>query len=192
MGEEDRWSTVLRQVDEAHETGQPWYRRFGIFWAWAAGIGFGMALVTLLLLLIADLFTPGPLFSAYNASNWLFWAFALLLFGGLFAPSATDMARSAQERQTWKERHVTKSAETSASRYAQIGRIASGAEKAEPEAPKPEPEEEPEPADDRRINAVRRRLMRVYNPWRWRLWGASFFCLLLSVVLGLLVQPAAG
>lgn len=185
MSDEDRWSTVLRQVDEAHQTKQPWHQRVGIFLAWSAGIGLAAGLVTLLLLLIVDLFTPGPVFSPRAASDWLFWASTLLLFGGLFAPSATDMARTAKERQGWKERHTPKPAESSASRYAQIGRIASGAERTEPEPEEPEPEEDLEPVEDRRVDAVRRRLMRVYNPWRWRLWASAIFCFFLSILFGI-------
>jgi len=41
-------------------------------------------------------------------------------------------------------------------------------------------------AEDRQSRAIRRRIRSVYDPWRWRFWGAALFTFGLSVLIGLL------
>jgi hypothetical protein len=40
--------------------------------------------------------------------------------------------------------------------------------------------------ESRLSRTLRRRLRRVYNPWRWRLWASAAFAFVLSVITGLL------
>ncbi len=163
---EERWSNILKEVHEASKTGLPWYHQVGIFVAWAAGIGLGMGIVTLLLLLIADLFAAGRLFTGRNASDWLFWASALLLFSGLLAPSTSDSTEPIDPRRPKSATSRTSSAQRAA-------------------------QSEPPSArsfEERQARAVRKRLLRVYNPWRWRLWASSVVCFSLSVLAGMLAQ----
>jgi hypothetical protein len=42
-----------------------------------------------------------------------------------------------------------------------------------------------EEADSGLNRTLRRRLRRVYNPWRWRLWASAAFAFGLSVIVGL-------
>jgi hypothetical protein len=42
----------------------------------------------------------------------------------------------------------------------------------------------------RATKALRRRLRRAYDPWRWRMWGAALLTFGLSALIGLLVGPA--
>jgi H+/Cl- antiporter ClcA len=39
--------------------------------------------------------------------------------------------------------------------------------------------------EDKRTRSLRRRLRRVYDPWRWRFWGAALFAFGLSMLAGL-------
>jgi hypothetical protein len=165
---DERWSSVLQQVHEGARTGRPWYQEVGIFFAWAAGIAVGTGVAALLILLLVDLFSTGRLFTARSASDWLFWAASLLLFSGLLAPSAADVKDSSSTRQTGGAQRSS-----ATQRSARIESSESSSTRS--------------PAE-RRAQAVRKRLLRVYNPWRWRLWASAFFCFGLSVLAGLLVQ----
>jgi hypothetical protein len=39
--------------------------------------------------------------------------------------------------------------------------------------------------EDRQSRTIRRRIRSVYDPWRWRFWGAALFTFGLSVLIGL-------
>jgi hypothetical protein len=165
---EDRWSAILADVHEKHRSTQPWYLRLGITLAWSAGIGISMGLITLLLLVIANLFTKEKVLTARNASDWIFWASALLLFSGLLAPTSSG-----------EEENSSSPRQGSTKRPAITQRAASGQGS----------NSEGKPVrtfEERQARSMRKRLMQVYNPWRWRLWLSSVFCFSLSVLMGVL------
>jgi hypothetical protein len=43
--------------------------------------------------------------------------------------------------------------------------------------------------EERRARAVERRLRRVYDPWRWRIWGGAALTFVLAILSGLLAKP---
>jgi hypothetical protein len=43
--------------------------------------------------------------------------------------------------------------------------------------------------EERRTQALERRLRRVYDPWRWRIWGGAALTFGLAILSGLLGQP---
>jgi len=43
--------------------------------------------------------------------------------------------------------------------------------------------------EERRTQALERRLRRVYDPWRWRIWGGAALTFVLAILSGLLAQP---
>jgi hypothetical protein len=151
---------VLQEIQEERQTGEPWQRRILAFLAWSAGVAAVTAAALTLLLLIIELVSAGRQFSARALSDWLFWGSALLLLAGLLAPSASEIQDSSSQRSL-------------------RGRQASATQRSSAEK---------KPArsfQERRERAVRRRLMRVYNPWRWRLWTSALFCFGLSMFAGL-------
>lgn len=170
---EERWSGILKQVHEETQTGRTWYLQIGIFCAWAAGIALATGIVTVVLLLIVDLFSAGRLFTARSISDWLFWTSALLLFAGLLSPSASDINKPTKTPGGMR-RSFTSQRSSSTQRSSATQRAS-------------QPEEQPTAApEERRLRAVRKRLMRVYDPWRWRLWASSLLSFGLSVLAGLL------
>ncbi len=171
---EERWSDILGRVHEETQTGRPWYQQVGIFFAWAAGIALAAGIVTVVLLLIVDLFSAGRLFTARSLSDWLFWTSALLLGGGLLSPSASDINKPTK-RPSGMRRSFTAQRSSAAQRSSVTQRAA-----------KPQEEQPVENSQERRLRAVRKRLMRVYDPWRWRLWASSLLSFSLSVLAGLL------
>jgi len=42
---------------------------------------------------------------------------------------------------------------------------------------------------ERRTQALERRMRRVYDPWRWRIWGGAALTFGLAMLAGLLAQP---
>ena len=168
---EGHWSDVLQEVHDASRTGRKWYQEAGVFLAWAFGIGTSVALITFFLLVIANLFTAEPLLSGYAPSNWLFWAAALLLFSGLLAPSASDLAESTQKRSDRQKKKTN---------FAVTRRTTTSTQTADTSM------EDARSAAERRSDAVRKRLMRVYNPWRWRLWASALVCFGFSGLAGLI------
>jgi len=169
----ERWSDILSQVHKETQTGGPWYLQVGIFCAWAAGIALAAGIVTIVLLLIVDLFSAGRLFTARNISDWLFWTSALLLFAGLLSPSASDINKPTK-RPSGMRRSFTAQQSSSTQRSSATQRAL---------APKEQPAAAP---GERRLRNMRKRLMRVYDPWRWRLWASALFSFALSVLTGLL------
>lgn len=168
--EAERWSTILQEVDEASRADRPWYVRQGVSLAWAIGIAMATAIVTVLLLLIVDLFSRGRLFSGRSVSDWLFWSSALLLFAGLVAPSAQDIKGATGGGRTGDAQGSSAARRTHTVRETR--------------------EEGPQSIEDRQSRAMRKRLLRVYNPWRWRLWMSAGFGFGISVLIGLLAQGA--
>jgi hypothetical protein len=45
--------------------------------------------------------------------------------------------------------------------------------------------------EERRTRSVERRLRRVYDPWRWRIWGGAALTFGLAILSGLLAGPPA-
>jgi hypothetical protein len=168
---EGRWSDVLQEVHDASRTGRRWYEELGVFAAWAFGIGTSAALITFLLVLIVVLISPGLRLNGTIVSDWLFWASALLLFSGLLAPSASDLADSTQKRNEKKRKKTNFSVTRRTSSSAQAADLST--------------EQDQRSAAERRSDAVRKRLMRVYNPWRWRLWASAVVSFGFSMLAGL-------
>lgn len=167
---EGRWSDVLQEMHEASRTGRRWYEELGVFAAWAFGIGTSAALITFVLVLIVVLVSPGLQLSGTMVSDWLFWASALLLFSGLLAPSASDLADSTQKRNEKKRKKTNFSVTRRTSSTAQASDLSEQDQRSDAE---------------RRSDAVRKRLMRVYNPWRWRLWASALVSFGFSMLAGL-------
>jgi cytochrome c biogenesis protein CcdA len=88
QGEEKRWLNVLEEVVEEQETGRPWWQNLGIFLAWAAGFAVAAALAATLILGIVELFKSGRQFTVRTLSDYVFWASALLMLGGLLSPTS--------------------------------------------------------------------------------------------------------
>jgi hypothetical protein len=173
--EEDRWSSVLEEVHAEHQTSTPWHQRIGVFFAWAGGIALATDVAAIIVLFIAALVSKLQ-FTAMEVSNWLFWASCALLFAGLFAPSASEMQESAEDRQARSRRRSFTAQRPSSTQRASSTARAS--------------EDESAPArslQERQMRAHRRRLRRVYNPWRWRLWGSAGISFALTVLVGSLV-----
>jgi hypothetical protein len=168
--DEGRWSNILQEVHDASRTGRRWYQEIGLFLAWALGIGTSVALITFVLVLIVVLVSPGLRLSGTMVSDWLFWASALLLFSGLLAPSASDLADSTQKRNEKRKK----------TNFSVTRRTSSSVQTADVSA------EDLRSSAERRSDAVRKRLMRVYNPWRWRLWASALVSFALSMLAGLL------
>lgn len=154
--EELRWSHVLAQVNEEYRVEGPWWRRLGIFAAWAGGIAGATAVVVTLLVLIVDLFSSKRLFSALNVSNWIFWASALLMGVGLLSPVAGEV-QSLPGQQTGSK----------------------------DEEKKRKKDKDREKKKDKDVKKARRRIQRVYNPWRWRFWAAALLAFGISILVGL-------
>lgn len=105
---QSRWNELLADVVGERQTGLPWWKRAGIFWAWAAGFALGAGVVVAVLLGIVDLMSPDRLFDARRLSDWLFWSSAILMVMGLVSPSAGDVShvtsRQARERTRSEDR----------------------------------------------------------------------------------------
>jgi hypothetical protein len=162
-----RWSAVLQQVYEASQDDAPWYQKAGVFLIWSVGIALAAGIATIVLLGVVDLFSAERLLAPRTMSDWLFWAAALILFGGLLAPPPQESEEPTQGKRI---RGTSKPS------------VTRSAANVEPKAD--EKESLVDRLDRRRQRAVRRRLMQVYNPWRWRMWVASVFCFLLSMLAG--------
>ncbi len=50
-------------------------------------------------------------------------------------------------------------------------------------------EEEESSGEGRTTRALRRKIRRVYDPWRWRLWAAALLAFGISALVGLLARP---
>jgi hypothetical protein len=156
----ERVGGVLQEIQDEYQTGEPWQQRILSFLAWSGGVAGATGLALMLLLLIVELFTAGRQFTARALSDWFFWGAALLLLAGLLAPSASEVQESSRQR-------------SSRGRQRSATQRSTG-------------EKMPQrPFQSRRDRAMRRRLLRVYNPWRWRLWASALLCFALSMIAGL-------
>jgi hypothetical protein len=173
--EQDRWSSMLQEVHEEHQTGAPWYQQVGVFFAWAGGIALSADVVAVLALLFASLVSQIQ-FTVTQMLNWLFFASCALLFAGLFAPSAAELQETAADRQAHSRRRSFTPQRSSSTQRASSGRRASDDDRAPVRS-----------ADERRMRAIRRRLRRVYNPWQWRLWASALISVGVMALIGLLV-----
>jgi hypothetical protein len=50
-------------------------------------------------------------------------------------------------------------------------------------------EARPNSLQERRSRALERRMRRVYDPWRWRIWGGAALTFALAIVFGMLTRP---
>jgi hypothetical protein len=50
-------------------------------------------------------------------------------------------------------------------------------------------EARPRSMQERRTRALERRMRRVYDPWRWRIWGGAALTFVLAIVFGMLTRP---
>lgn len=150
-----------------------WLQKTGVFFAWAGGIAGSTVSVTALAVAILNLF-KGNRFATFfrDLSDWTFWAFAILLFIGLLVPNEPEADSSGR-----------KSASAPQTSRASTER-ASPATTVDPAKGAPDPHT----TETRAQRAIRRRIARVYNPWRWRFWAASLFTLAVSVLVGLALQ----
>jgi hypothetical protein len=144
--DDERWGSILERVVSEVQSDDPWHVRLRVSLIWAAGIALAVALVATLVWGVRSLFDR-DLFTFANLSNHLFWASALLMIAGMFAPSASELDRT---RDPKKRQEQSRSIE------------------------------------ERRSQRLERRLRRVYDPWRWRVWGGAGLAFALTVLIGLL------
>ena len=52
---EKRWSNILQEVGEEYKIEGPWWRRLGVFLAWAGGLAVAAGVLATIVLLIVDL-----------------------------------------------------------------------------------------------------------------------------------------
>jgi hypothetical protein len=162
----EQWSSVLQNVHKEYELDMPWYHQVGLFFAWSGGIALAADAAVILVLLVVALVSTVQ-FTAFEVSNWLFWTSCVLLFAGLFAPSASELQETAEDREARSSRH------SSTTRRASTTQRASDNDRAPTVSFK-----------ERRVRALHRRLRRVYNPWRWRLWASAGISFALTVLIG--------
>ena len=148
---------------ENTEQKQTFWLKVGVFFAWAGGFAGSGVVVTTLLLLVVSIFKPTNFDNFfYHLSNWCFWMSSLLMFGGLLVPTEGTAAEAGDKR-----RSATGQAQTVADdRTSTLDKW-----------------------EARRQKAIDRRIARVYNPWRWRLWAAALIAFGITVLFGLLAKP---
>jgi hypothetical protein len=168
----ERWSSVLQDVHREHQPDMPWYHQVGLFFAWSGGIALAVDVVAILVLLVVALVSTVQ-FTAFEMSNWLFWASCVLLFAGLFVPSASELQETAEDRQIRSNRP------SFTARRSSTTQRASGTQRASDDDRAPIVS-----LEERRLQALRKRLRRVYNPWRWRLWASAGISFALTVLIG--------
>jgi hypothetical protein len=165
--QEERWSSVLREVHDESRDNRPWSQKAGEFLAWAGGIALAADVAAIVVLGIVALVSQGP-FTPMEISNWLFWVTCILLFGGLLAPTTTDLQDSAEDRRQRNTRSGASATQRSSSRT----------------RPAAEERGSLQSLETRRVRQLRKRLRRIYNPWRWRLWASAAISLLVTVLIG--------
>lgn len=180
-GTRERWSQVLSEVERERNSGNPWWKNAGIFMAWAAGFAAAAGIVVVVLVLTVSLLSPGQAFSARTLSDWLFWAAALLMVFGLLSPSAADAEKQVSNRRQGR-RNSSQRRTSGAQRRASPTQRQSSTQRASPDQNQAQ-EQQSQP--DRMSESLRRRLRRVYDPWRWRLWAAALLTFGLSMLAGL-------
>jgi hypothetical protein len=180
-GNRERWSQVLSEVERERNTGNPWWKNVGIFLAWAAGFAAAAGIIVVVLVLIVSLLSPGMAFSGRTVSDWMFWAAALLMVFGLLSPSAADAEKQVNSRRQGRKNSSQRRA-SGVQRRASATQRQSSTQRASPDQNQAQ-EQQPQP--DRMSESLRRRLRRVYDPWRWRLWGGALLTFGLSMLAGL-------
>lgn len=154
---------------EKTEKTQTFWQKTGIFFAWSGGFAGAAILITTLLLLIVSIFQPSNFDNFfYHLSNWCFWASTLLLFGGLIAP--TQPTTEDDEDDDGRPRPSSDKANSANDKE---NKTAAALDK----------------LDARRRKIMDRRIARVYNPWRWRLWMSALIAFGITVAFGLLAKP---
>ena len=161
-----RWSDVLDQEVRESRTGRPWWQNALVFLAWAAGIATVTAIAVAVLLGIVDLFSSAQMFSKRTLSDWLFYAMFVLTIFGLIAPSAGDVEGVAKKIDRRESQRTQRRRQTYRARQAEKAR------------------QKEQAREDKATRAARRRIRRVYDPWRWRFWGAAAFTFLYSMLIG--------
>ncbi|MBN1936312.1 MAG: hypothetical protein JW934_16720 [Anaerolineae bacterium] len=152
---------------ENTEKKQAFWQKTGIFFAWSGGFAGAGILATTLLLLIVSLFNLSNFDNFfYHLSNWCFWMSALLLFGGLIAP-AEDTQEDDEDD----------------------GRRRPSTDKASSINSKDDKSPALDKFEARRRKMMDRRIARVYNPWRWRLWMSALIAFAITTAFGLLAKP---
>jgi hypothetical protein len=141
----------------------------GIFVAWAGGLAGGAALLVAIVVLIADLFVAGRLFTLPRFSDGMFYAFVALMIAGVIAPAMTDRTRLAQP-----------DSQDETEDDPEIKRVSGMA----PTSPSKSPLGLSEKELDRVRRLARKRMARVYNPWPWRFWVASLIAFGIAVLSG--------
>jgi|GEM_PF-5082771 len=142
---------------------QTFWLKVGVFFAWAGGFAGVGVVMTTLLLLVVSIFQPTNFDNFfYHLSNWCFWMSSLLMFGGLLVPTEGTAADAGNKRRvaTGQGRMVADAQASALDKW-----------------------------EARRQKAIDRRIARVYNPWRWRLWAAALIAFGITVLFGLLAKP---
>ena len=139
-----RFGQILEQV-AGEQADQPWWLKLGISALWAVGIALATGLVTTIIWAVITLISPNRQFTLRALSDAIFWAAALLMLGGLVAPSTSDL-QGDKDKNKRRER--------------------------------------PKSLEERRERAMERRIKRVYDPWRWRVWGAAALTFGLAILTG--------
>ncbi|MBN1584460.1 MAG: hypothetical protein JXA89_27390 [Anaerolineae bacterium] len=148
------------------------WHQAGIFFAWAGGIAGVTAVGLTLVWLIVNLFTRGASLKLTSLSDWMFWGFAALLGIGLVAPNEPEVEKSIDLKTRTSKRFSSSSTRGAANNG---------------DDDDDDDDDESGQAnsfEERRRRALRKRIARVYNPWRWRFWMASLFVITLSVLFG--------
>jgi hypothetical protein len=68
-----------------------------------------------------------------------------------------------------------------------VGMFSPSAGSLDPNKSKKDKQDRPRTPEERRAHAMERRLRRVYDPWRWRIWGGAALTFGLAVLSGLFV-----
>ncbi len=150
---------MMEQQENQEQPRPAWGKRVGEFFAWSGGFAGTAVIAALLILLIADLFSAKRLFTFRGASDATFWAASLVLLAGLLAPSSSDL-------ESLNRRPGQSKSPADSQPYQGGGGWLTR-------------------MDERAARLRQRRIQRVYNPWRWRLWFASLLTMGISVLLGL-------
>jgi hypothetical protein len=106
----------------------------------------------------------------------MFWGAAALLGIGLVAPSDQDQENESDSRNKRRTNRPASSSATSRS----TSRATSDQDQDD------DKETRLDKFEERRRKAMRKRIARVYNPWRWRFWMAAVITFGFSVLFGVL------
>lgn len=144
-----RWLDVLEEVVEERETGRPWWKRLGLFLAWAAGFALAAGLAATVVLGIIELFKGGRQFTLRTLSDYIFWTSALLMIVGFLSPASGSLEGVTNKKDS----------------------------------------NQPDVQEGRSARLLQKRMRRMYDPWRWRLWAGAILAFALSALVGLAAMP---